>query len=339
MLLARCSWTRTLGLALAAACAAAPARAGEVDRYLPDDTEVVISANVRQVLDSPLFKKLGLNPAREALKDLDLANDILKDLGFDPFKDLDRVVLAGPVGDEPDKGLVIVHGTFDLAKFKAKGDEAARDNPDVLKIHKVPDGAGGQYLLYEVTPGGDGDMPLFVALPTKDTLLVSPGKDYVVDALKKVRRKAAPALKNKAFQALLGKMDDRQSLAVAAEGSAVGSILGRALGKGGNLPEAAKDRLAKIEALGGGITVADDIKIEVVVSAKTADDAKEIREAADKGLKQLLTLAALAATAEPKLNPALEVVKTLKVTGKDKLVIFKGQVSADVIEESLKKDG
>jgi hypothetical protein len=319
---------RPLGLALAAACVAAPARAGEVDRFLPDDTAILVALNVRQVLDSPLFQKLGVNPARELLKEVDQVADILKDLGFDPFKDLDRILLAGPGGPDPDKGLVIVHGTFDLAKFKARGEEAARNNPDALKVHKVPDGAGGRHLVYEVALGGDQEMPLFVALAGKDTLLASPGKDYVVDALKKAGRKAPPALKDKDFQALLRKMDARQSLALAAVGSALK----------GNLPEAGKEALDKVDAIGGGLTVADDIKLEVVVSARSAADARALKEAADKGLRQALTLVALAASAEPRLNPALEVIKTLKVTGKDKLVVFKGQLGADVLEEALKKD-
>ena len=70
---------------------AGPARAAEVDPYLPDDTEVLVTVNVRQVLDSPLVKKSTLEKLREALKDIDMAEDVLKDLGFDPFKDLDRV--------------------------------------------------------------------------------------------------------------------------------------------------------------------------------------------------------------------------------------------------------
>src|SRR5438105_4660189 len=99
---------------LAAALAAAPARAGEVDKYLPEDTEVLVSVNVRQIVDSDLFKKYALEQARAALKDQEDVQDVLKELGLDPFKDLDRVLVAKPSGGEQDRGLVIAYGRFDL---------------------------------------------------------------------------------------------------------------------------------------------------------------------------------------------------------------------------------
>jgi hypothetical protein len=173
-------------LALSACClallgwgTAGPLRAAEVDVHVPPDTRMLVTVNVRAVIDSDLFKQHALGPARDALKDITEVDDILKDLGFDPFKDLDRVTVAGPGGAAPDKGLVIVHGKFNLAKFRARGAEAARDNGDVLKIHKVGDGAGGQFLVYEVAVPGQ-DLSLYVALGSERAMLISPGKDYVV---------------------------------------------------------------------------------------------------------------------------------------------------------------
>jgi hypothetical protein len=324
------SAARGLLLALAAGLSAAPARAGLLGPYLPDDSEVVLTVNVRQILDSPVVKKHGLQKAREALKDFDQAEAVLKDLGFDPFKDLERVTLASPGGTEKDRGLVIVHGNFNLDKFKSKGEEAARDYPDALKIHKVPTGAGTTSVVYEVTPPDSADTPLFVALPGKDTLLASFGKDYVVDALKKAARKAKPALKSKEMQALLEKMDEKQSLALAA--------LGSGLTRGGGGPAAVKAQAEKVEAVGGGVTVGEDLKVEVALAAKTAEGAKELHESLDKGLKQALALLSVLTSANKDLNPALEVVKTLRVGLKGKVVTLKGTVSADVLEDALKKD-
>src|SRR5215472_6282968 len=149
--------------------AAVSGRAADLDPYLPEDSEVVINVNVRQIVDSTLFKNNALEAAQEALRGNDQIQDILKDLGFDPFKDFDRLIVAAPIGAENDRGLLIAHGRFDAAKFKAKGEEAAKDNPDNLKITKI---LGGKHTLYEVnTP--DLDSPLFVALAGRDTILVS----------------------------------------------------------------------------------------------------------------------------------------------------------------------
>jgi hypothetical protein len=326
---------RWLLVAVAAGLAATPARAGLLDPCLPDDSELVLTVNVRQLLDSPLVKKHGLQKAREALKDADQVEAVLKELGFDPFKDLERVTLASPGGTEKDRGLLILRGTFNLDKFKAKGEEAARDYPDYLKVHKVPVGAGATQVVYEVTPP-DADAPIFVALPGKDTLLASPGKDYVVDAVKKVARKAKPALQNKDMQALLEKLDEKQSVAVA--------TLGSALTKGGATPAPVKNLFDKVEAVGGGLTVGEDLKVEFALAAKTAEGARELNDSIDKGLKQALALLSLVASnvddkgLKQALNPTLEVVKTLRVSTKGKVVTLKGRVSADVLEDALKKD-
>jgi hypothetical protein len=318
---------------LAAALAGAPARAGEVDRYLPDDTEIVVNVNVRQILDSPLVKKHALEKLRELVKGMDQVDDILKDLGFDPFTDLDRVVAAQPDSPERDRGLLIAHGRFDLAKIKARGEQAAQDNGDVLKIHKVPDGKGGQFLVYEVAlPGNNEEVSLFVAFPEKTTVLASLGKDYVVDALRKTGRKAAPALKSKEFQALLERTDVRQSISVAALGSAL------AKGAGREAPKQTREAVEKIDAVAGGLTIGAGIKVELVVSTKTAEDARQLKTSADAGLNQALVLLGVAANLDKNLSPVLDIVKTLRVTAKGKLVTLKGEVSADVLEEALGKE-
>jgi hypothetical protein len=314
---------------LAAALAAAPARAGEVDKYLPEDTEVLVSVNVRQIVDSDLFKKYALEQARAALKDQEDVQDVLKELGLDPFKDLDRVLVAKPSGGEQDRGLVIAYGRFDLDRLRAKADEAAKNQPDLVKIHKIPDGAGGKAVVYEVNVPNQ-PTPVFVALPNKETVLASTGKDYVVDALKKETAKEKPALKNKDFQALLEKMDAKQAVSLAGVGSALTE---------GGLDEV-KALFEKVEAVGGGVSIGDDIKIEVSVAAKSADDAKGLKETIGDDLKQarLLLTALTLVQSDPGLELLLDVANSVRVSVKGKAVVVKASVSADALEEALKKD-
>jgi hypothetical protein len=318
-----------LAAALAATLAAAPARAAEVDKHLPDDTELLVSVNVRQVLDSDLFKKYALEQAREALKQQEDLKAALDELNFDPFRDLDRVLVALPSGSEQDRGLLVAYGHFDLDRIKARAEDLAKNQPEVLKVLKVPDGAGGKAVVYQVNAQGQ-PTPFFVALPDKGTLLASPGKDYVVDALQKEHAAGGPQLKNKDFQALLEKMDDaKQAVSVAG--------VGAALTEGS--PDEVKALFAKVEAVGGGVRIADDLKIEVAVSAKSAEDAKELRQEVVADLKQArLLLTALSFADRPEIDLLLDVVNGVKVTGKDKEVLLKATVSADALEEALKKD-
>lgn len=305
-------------------------RAAELDPYLPDDTESVLNLNVRQVLDSQLVKKHLLELAQEALRGNDEVQDVLNDLGFDPFKDLERIVVASPVGTEKDRGLAIVHGRFNVAKFKAKAEEVAKDEAEHLTIHKI---LGGKHLLYEVTIP-DLDDPLFVALAGRDTLLASPGKDYVVDALRKIDKGTKKAtLKNKKFQALLEKLDARQSLSLAAVANAEFT---KTLD---DVPGDLKAMLEKIQALAGGLTISDEVKLKLLVTTKNAQDAKELGDSAKAGLNAILALAAGFAQndASPAAEFVVEFIKSLSIKNKGGAVVFKGRISSDLIEDALKK--
>ncbi len=224
-----------------------------------------------------------------------------------------------------------MRGRFDLDKFKAKAEETAKNDEEHLKIQKV---LGGKHLLYEVnTP--DLDSPLFVALASKETILVSPGKDYVVDALKKTGKTEKVTLKNKDFQTLLEKMNDSQSLSMAAiKTPAVRDAVG-------GLPGDVKDMIDKIQAIGGGLTLTDEVRLELVVTTKNTSEAKELRDSADAGLK--LVLAGLSAFTTNQKNPQpgldflLEFAKSLRVSNKGQAVIIKGRINSDFIEETLKK--
>ncbi len=318
---------RSLWLCALSAFAAVPsARAADLDKYLPEDTEMVVSINVRQILDSDFFKKNVGDAARDALNGVDQAPEILKDLGFDPFKDLDRVVVAAPGGADQDRGLVIAHGRFDLDKFRAKAEQVSKDEPDILKIHKIADGADGKFLVYEVTVNEQAP-PVFVALADATTVLASPGKDYVVDAMRKVSSKEAPVLKNKQMQGLLERMNDKQSVSLA--------VVGGALSDGA--PQEVKDLFEKIDALGGGVTLDDDVKIEVAATAKNADDAKDVVDDLKSYLNQArLLLSALAFTKNAKVDVLIDLVNSVKISVKDKTVVVKATVSADSIEGALK---
>jgi hypothetical protein len=324
MMLRRSIWLCAVGLF----AAVASARGGDVDKYLPEDTEMVVSFNVRQMLESDLYKKNIGDAGRDALKGLSDVQDALQDLGFDPFRDLDRVIVAGPAGAEQDRGLIIAHGRFDLDKFRAKAEKTAKDDPNMLKIHKIADGDNGKFLVYEVKVN-DQAPDVFVGLADGTTLLASPGKDYVVDAMRRVNAKEPPVLKNTQMQELLGRMNDKQSISVA--------VIGSALTEGA--PQEVKDLFGKIDVVGGGVTIDEDIKIEIAATAKDADDAKQVVEDLNNYVNQArLLAAALAFTKNNKVGALVELINSVKISVKEKTVVLKAALSADAIEGLLKQD-
>src|SRR5438034_457111 len=91
---------------------ALPLQAAEVDKYLPDDTEVVMVVNARQLLDAPFVKKHALEQLRAVVKGAEAAK-ILDSLGFDPFKDLATITGAASTLGGQAKMVMIAHGQFD----------------------------------------------------------------------------------------------------------------------------------------------------------------------------------------------------------------------------------
>lgn len=326
MFLPRLAVVLTVVLAVPVAAGAA-----DIDPLVPADTESCILIQVRQLLDSPLVKKHLLGPARKRLEERTEVTDVLADLGFDPFRDLHRLVFAAPHSGDHDRGLIIARGKFDRERFRKKGEEAARDHEEALKLHQVPLGGGASHVVYEVVLPHQ-DSSLFVALVDDTTLLASPGKDYVVDALKAARLKRPAVLKNRAFQSTVEKLDPKLMVAGAGVGKAVCSHPGCAL------PEAVQRALANVEALGGGLSVGDEVKVELLVTTKTEESARRVREAVDRWTKLGLVGLSLVGEERKELSLALEVLKTIKATNRGAVVTVSGRLTADVLQDFLEKD-
>jgi hypothetical protein len=319
---------QVLGLA-AALLLTVPARTAEVvDKLLPNDTELVVSVNLKQILGSPLGKKIPRDKIEDAIKNQDEVNKNLQDLGFNPLDDLHSVILAAASGEEQDKGLAIAHGKFDVKKFEAKAEEVAKDMKDVIKIHKVPDSSTK---LYEVTPPGETE-PLWIALPNATTLLASKGKDYVLDALDKEAGRKQTALKSKDLAALLNRLDTTQSIWVA--------VLGSTLAKNPQLSgnQDVKEVIDKISDATAAINIDKDLKVQVSVTAKTANDAKDLDEKLKDGLNTALGAVALLAGQKKELAPLVDVLKNVKPDVKGKVVSVELEIAGKDIERAIDKN-
>lgn len=318
-------------VALALTPAPGALRAADIDPLVPPDTESYLAVNVKSALESPLFQKQLLGPLKDALGEVPEIKAISGDLGFDPLEDVHRVLFAMPGGTETDRGLLIAHGRFDEAKFEKRAKDAARENDDALKIHKVKLGADATATVWEVIVPGQ-DSSIFVALVDNKILVASPGKDYVIDALKQHRSKKKADLKNRGFQALVENLDAKQTVSFAVLGKSLAAAVGDAL------PAGFTDALKKIDAVGGGLTITNEVKLDVLVSSKDATSADTVRTTLDKGVKLSMIGLALLAEGRKELEVLLEVVKTVKVGGKGKVVVVSARLTADVLKDLFEKD-
>ena len=312
-----------LGLvAMACLVATTPVCAGDVDKYLPDDTDVVIGVNLKQILDSGLFKKHGQDKFKELIKSNAEVGKVIESLGFDPLKDLSSVTMA-LVGLIPEpKPLIIVRGNFDPAKFAAKAEEISKSKGDKLKIHK-----SGEHKIYEMI--GDDPKPTFAGMVDKNTIVAAQEKESVEAAFETAAGKSKGKGLRPDMKELMEKIDTKQSLFVAVPASTLKK-----------LPEPpdekSKKTIEKILSATVGLTVDTDLKLAITIASKSADAAKELAEEIKENLEQAKGLVALVAGMKPELAPLVDVVGALKVAAESNNVIIKSEVSGEMIEKALK---
>jgi hypothetical protein len=322
MQLSRRSQIVLAGLALVAM--AIPARAADINKFLPDDAEIVMVLNVQQILQSPLVQKHGAAHIKQLMLSDETVKKTLEALGFDPLKDLTRITLAASAVSPDAKGSIIAEGTFDVAKFEAKAAELAKDKKEQFIIIME----GSHKLLQIKNPGEE--KPSYGTMVDKNTIVFSMDKAFVMESFDRASGKKTPALK-KEIAALIGKANQSQSMWLVAPGAVfVKSPLAE--------DEKNKKILEKIENVSVGFTVAEDFTMLTSIVTKTEDSAKEISQQLKDGLEQMKGLLALVAGQQKELAPLVDIVGSIKVGTESATVTLKSEVSHEMIEKSLKKD-
>jgi hypothetical protein len=297
------------------------AQAADVEKYLPDGTVVVMSVNVKQLLDSPLVKNHFLDKLQAALKQNGEMSETLKALGLDPLKDITRFTAASTGTNTDSKALMILSGNFDPAKFEAVAAKSAEQHVGGLKMTND----NGHKILEVQLP--QRPKPLLVCVLDKNTIVASADKECLEEAFARTGDQQAKLQKE--VEDLLKEVDEEQSLWIA--------MLGEALSKNEMIPdEKTKKNLQNIDTISAGLTVSNDIKLLVNVFAKSSDGAKELANALTELLNGLKGFVAMMAANQKELAPAVGIVDSIKVLTEGKKVIVKSEVSEDVIEKGLK---
>lgn len=287
-------------------------QAADYEKYLPDDTEAVIQLNFKQVLASPMLKD-----AIGAIKVLAAAQGAaLKEIGFDPFTDLNHVIIAVPGGGNAEKAVILVTGKFDAAKIEAAAEKSGKAD---LKVHKV-----GSRKVYETKANVPqiGEQGVFMSFVDGTTLALANSKDSITETLNRADGTKKSGLKAD-MRALIGKMDSKLSLSLAV----LGTVAGQA---------EVSDRINNIT---GGIALVDDIKLDLVIAAKNADTAKELEGLISMGLDQAKQILPIVAANQKQLAPLVDLIGVIKVACAGNNVTIKGHLTKEDIEKAIKKAG
>jgi nucleotide-binding universal stress UspA family protein len=307
-------------LVLTLALMAGTSRAADLDQFLPNATEGVVTLNVKQLLAAPLIKA-NLETVKALMLAVPDVQQTLTDIDFDPFNDVDRVVVA--IDRDPNKSVILVHGKFDTAKIAAKAEKTAKEQSDVLKVIKATG-----YTYYSVKPPeGKGPLPsdtLYVGMVDETTMVSSGSPDAIIEAMDKKAGKKKAELKPE-LQTLLNKADRQQTISIVTL-SAPLAATGQAI-------------IQKLNAVTGGITVGDDIKLAFDFNAKSDRDAAAVESELKEGLDQVKALVDLTVNQKKDLKPLADVVNTLKIVTQGKVITLSGLVSKEALNQLVNQAG
>jgi hypothetical protein len=305
-----------------------PSRAAEIDNLLPSETESVIYVNVRQIIESDLVKKFALGQIKQMLENNEDAQKMLKDLGVDPMKDIDRVTV-GTWGKGPEDMQVVgvIRGKFDAEKLFAAAEKEAKNNGDKMSIVTE-----GKFKLVKFTPENQ-PRPIFASVADEKTIVAGTDKKLVAAALTAAKENTKPTIKKELAQLLL-KMDEKASMYMTGLANGEGQKI--ELPPNVNIPgvDGAKlaKQLEKMSSMTMVLRVTDEVGLEVSMGMKDTESADDFGETLNQLIGTVKGFLPLVAGQQPQMKPlADEVGKTLKSKVKDKDVSLVLKLSADAI--------
>jgi hypothetical protein len=321
-----------LAPAVPAAAAPAPAPRPQLDRFLLDDTDFVLVVNVKQVLASPLFTRSYQKQVQDLLRN-EAVKPWLEGTGFDPLKDVERLLVVmgrscHPAEQSGEAGpVIVVQGRFDPDKLRAKLDKQAEAVPALLKVQAV-----GEAKVFELR-GAAGSIG-FGCLLDRGTLVFAPRKDQVADALARFAGKKVE-LKYKALKPLLDKMNPDDAVSFVALGETVTGTVVMEKSDGMKTTRTVTHHTLGdqgIASLQGGVTVGDEAKGRVTLTAKSEAEAKKLAKGLTDGLGMAKAELQRAVDKQPQFAPALTVLQSVRIGSKGRTITLEGQADAEAVK-------
>ena len=267
----------TLAASLVVGTIAAPARAAEPDPLLPPETEGVVYVNFKQILESDIIKKYALDAIKQGLE-TENAQQMMKALGLDPLKDVERLSIgfwSGKPSGEESNFAGTVRGKFDPEKLFKAVEAESKKNPERVKLIK-----NGKYTLIKATneeaqPGMPKD--LFAAVADDKTIVMASSEKVCVTQIQRTEEGASKSALSKAMTALILKMDDKASmyfcgLNTIKEAPMMPPQIGQIIDD----PEKFAKQLVNIDTMAMEFRLSDEFGMSMTMSMKNKDSAEEM---------------------------------------------------------------
>jgi hypothetical protein len=300
--------------------AAGATPAADLESYLPKDTDLVLSLNVRQVLDSPVVKNNSIDLIRATLSTNKEVEESIKALGLNPLADFERISIGINLENlNNPRAMVVIDGKFDTMKIANLMDALIKKNAKQFGVEK-----DNGKVIYRITAS---NQTVFATAIDANTIVLATMKEYVVNAAKSGRK---PEIR-KELAGLLANADPKVSLYLA------GHVKGR-LGAV-PLPDAdVKKMIDQIETITGEVRLDKDLQAVVTLTTSNAQVAKEVQSLAQSAISLYRLQLKLALSDQPELRPVVDLASSVKAVQKDKQIVISGNLAGAGIEKLLKPE-
>ena len=327
---------------IAAACAlslllSSSAAQAQQTKLLPNDTEMIVTFNVQQILKSELLKgdqakvivEMAKAKINDGLDDKGIAK-WFKQADFDLFQDLHSVTFAIPGGRDPEEGFIVLEGKFDAEKIEAAATEASKQAGGGLKVIRI-----AKVKAFEVSPKDEKKM--YVGVLNNKTMIACATKADFAEAVDRLNGEKAPNYKSAVFKGLLETVNNKQSISFVATSDMLAKLAEKAPeGAGGAQAAQAIALLKQLDGISTAVTIQKNIDFQLGVNTKDNETASKYA-----GLGNILIGAAKVkigdeAKKNEKLVPAMEILNSIRVTAQGSNLVVRGQISLETLEKLLK---
>ncbi len=241
---------------------------GVLADYVPEDSQVVLAVNMRQLREAPAGHQLApalqqlIRRAGGRLHWLDL-------LGIHPIEDIDNLLIsfAPTSGGEP---VWLIRGRFDRSRMQFGPDALQETTLDRVRVWETTDRR---------------EKRTTIVAPVGDMLVISEARVRVQAALKQASNPRSVSVRDATLRELLTKVDRRQTVWLAAALKRLGPVLTEIDDYW--LKLLLRPVLARAESVYGEIQCAEDVRAELHLRSATEEEAIQL----EKSLENLRALA------------------------------------------------
>ena len=329
---------RRFWLIAAAVLVSASAAQGQATKLLPNDTEMVVTINIQQVLNSEALKAQEAKVITDLIKGKitqgleDKGTDkYLKQAGFDIYKDLSSITFALPGGRSFEESFVVVNGKFDAEKIEAAFKDAAKDTEAKFEVTEI-----AKTRAFEIQ--GKAEKKMYVGILDAKTMILCGSKTDFAEAVDRFKGTKKAAFKADVVKGLLETISPKQSISMVATSNMMSRVADNAP-QAGAQAKAAVAAIQQVDGASIAITLQKDLEILIGVNAKDKETASKYSAIADAFLKAAREKVAEKAKENEKdeqVKLTLDILRTIQATTRGSNIIIQGRISYENLGAIIK---